>query len=112
MTLDEAGRYEIDFRLRQKEREFQQAILLANGVRVEALADDGLVVPGQPVKVSVMVANNGAADVTSSKSSSTASTATRLRVYGGHRPAARGRGGAGRRRRGARRGATGPRSRC
>ena len=37
---------------------------LANGVRVEALADDGVVVPGQPVRVSVMVANRGAADVT------------------------------------------------
>ena len=50
MPIDEAARFEIDFRLRQKEREFQQAILLANGVRVEALADDGVVVPGQPVK--------------------------------------------------------------
>ncbi len=48
-----AGASSIDFRLRQKEREFQQAILLANGVRVEALADDGVVVPGQPVQVSV-----------------------------------------------------------
>ena len=36
---------------RQKEREFQQAILLANSVRIEALADDGVVVPGQPVRV-------------------------------------------------------------
>ena len=64
LTIDEGGRFEIDFRLRQKEREFQQAILLANGVRVEALADDGVVVPGQPVRVSVVVANRGAADVT------------------------------------------------
>ena len=64
MPIDEDGRYEIDFRLRQKEREFQQAILLANGVRVEALADDGVVVPGQAVKVSVLVANHGAAEVT------------------------------------------------
>ena len=52
------ARFEIEFRLRQKEREFQQAILLAdNGMRVEALADDGVVVPGQPVRVSVIVAN-------------------------------------------------------
>ena len=49
--LDEDGAFEIDFRLAQKEREFQQALVLANGVRVEALADDGVVVPGQPVKV-------------------------------------------------------------
>jgi len=64
MSIDANGRYDIDLRLRQKESEFQQAILLANAVRVEALADDGVVVPGQPVKVSVLVANNGAADVT------------------------------------------------
>jgi LmbE family N-acetylglucosaminyl deacetylase len=63
MSLDEAGRFEIDVRLRQKEREFQQAILLAASVRVEALADDGVVVPGQPVRVSVLIANRGAADV-------------------------------------------------
>jgi LmbE family N-acetylglucosaminyl deacetylase len=64
MPIDDAGRFEIDFRLRQKEREFQQAILLADSIRVEALADDGVVVPGQPVRVSVMVANRGATDVT------------------------------------------------
>src|SRR5581483_5801185 len=64
MAVDEAAKFDIDFRLRQKEREFQQAALLANGVLVEALADDGVVVPGQDVKVSVLVANRGAADVT------------------------------------------------
>ncbi|MQA30063.1 MAG: hypothetical protein GEU82_09525 [Luteitalea sp.] len=64
MNLEDAGGAEIEFRLRQKEREFQQAILLATSVRVEALADDGVVVPGQPVQVSVLVANRGAADIT------------------------------------------------
>ena len=64
MPIEEAARFEIDFRLRQKEREFQQAALVANGVRVEALADDGVVVPGQPVKVSVIIANHGTAEVT------------------------------------------------
>jgi hypothetical protein len=63
MPIDEAGRFEIDFRLRQKEKEFQQAILLANGIHVEALADDGVVVPGQPVRVSVIVASHGSSDV-------------------------------------------------
>jgi LmbE family N-acetylglucosaminyl deacetylase len=63
MALDETGTYEIDFRLDQKEREFQQAIVLALGVKIEALADDGVVVPGQPVKVNVIVANRGAGDV-------------------------------------------------
>src|SRR5262249_35392493 len=53
MTIDEAGRYEIDFRLRQKEREFQQALMVASGVKIAALADDGVIVPGQPVKVNV-----------------------------------------------------------
>jgi LmbE family N-acetylglucosaminyl deacetylase len=64
LALDDEARFEIDFRLRQKEREFQQAIVLANGIRVEALADDGVVVPGQPLELSVIVANRGAADVT------------------------------------------------
>jgi LmbE family N-acetylglucosaminyl deacetylase len=63
LPIDEAGKYEIDFRLRQKESEFQNAALLANGVKVEALADDGVVVPGQPVKINVIVANYGATPV-------------------------------------------------
>jgi LmbE family N-acetylglucosaminyl deacetylase len=62
-TIDEAGRFEIDFRLRQKEHEFQQAVLVANGVLIEALAEDDRVTPGQPVKVSVVVANRGMSDV-------------------------------------------------
>ena len=64
MPIDDAARFEIDFRLRQKEREFQQATLVASGVRIEALADDGVVVPGQPVKVSVIIANHGATEMT------------------------------------------------
>jgi LmbE family N-acetylglucosaminyl deacetylase len=63
MTLDDAARFEIDFRLRQKEREFQQAIIIANGLRIDAFSDDGLVVPGQDVKLSLIVANNGAGEV-------------------------------------------------
>jgi len=63
LAIDEAAKDDIEFRLRQKEREFQQAILLAGGVEVEALADDGVVVPGQPVKVSAIVVNHGNADV-------------------------------------------------
>jgi LmbE family N-acetylglucosaminyl deacetylase len=64
MPIDETGRIEIRTRLLQKEREFQQAILLADSVRIEALADDGVVVPGQPVRVAVIVANRGLTDVT------------------------------------------------
>jgi LmbE family N-acetylglucosaminyl deacetylase len=63
LAIDEPGKYEIDFRLRQKEGEFQSAALLAADVKVEALADDGVVVPGQPIKVNVIVANYGAPDV-------------------------------------------------
>jgi len=62
-AIDEAGRFELDFRLRQKETEFQQAIVAANSVHVDALADDGVIVPGQPVKVAIIVANRGGADV-------------------------------------------------
>jgi LmbE family N-acetylglucosaminyl deacetylase len=63
MAIDESAKYEIDYRLRQKEGEFQQAVVLAKGIKIEALADDGLVVPGQPVKVDVIVANRGTGDV-------------------------------------------------
>jgi LmbE family N-acetylglucosaminyl deacetylase len=63
MPIDEAAKYDIDFRLRQKEGEFQQAASLAKGLKVEVLADDGVVVPGQPVKVNVIVANRGAGEV-------------------------------------------------
>jgi LmbE family N-acetylglucosaminyl deacetylase len=64
ITLDDSARSEIRTRLLQKEREFQQAILIANSIRIEALADDGVVVPGQPVSVSLLVANRGTTDVT------------------------------------------------
>ena len=37
--------------------------LSPHGVKVEALADDGVVVPGQPVKVNVIVANRGGGEV-------------------------------------------------
>jgi len=62
--LDEAAAFEIDFRLQQQEKEFEQATLLANAVRLDVLADDGIVVPGQSVRVNTIVANRGAADVT------------------------------------------------
>src|SRR5262245_30002090 len=64
IPLDDNSRFEIRTRLIQKEGEFQQAILAANSIRIEALADDGVVVPGQPVTVTLMVANRGQSDVT------------------------------------------------
>ena len=55
-TLPEASRYEIDFRLAQKEAQFEEALVLAADVRLEAIALDGLVPPGQPVAVQLMAA--------------------------------------------------------
>jgi LmbE family N-acetylglucosaminyl deacetylase len=64
IPLDESARYEVEFRLRQKEREFQQAALAADGMRIEALATEGgIVVPGQSLKVAVILANRGSGEV-------------------------------------------------
>ena len=48
---DRRRRYEIDVRLAQKEKQFQEALVLAADVRLEAVADDDLVVAGQPVPI-------------------------------------------------------------
>jgi hypothetical protein len=62
--LSESALYEIDFRLKQKHDQFQSAILIAHGLRIDATADDGLVMAGQPVRVVANVANRGPEDVT------------------------------------------------
>ena len=54
MEIDEAARYEIESRLEPKEQDFQQALLLADNLRIETLANDGVVIGGQPVTVTVM----------------------------------------------------------
>jgi LmbE family N-acetylglucosaminyl deacetylase len=59
MSVSEPGRFELDFRLRQTEAKFTDALVLGQGLRIEAFADDGVVTPGQPVKVIVLVANRG-----------------------------------------------------
>ena len=64
MPLADAARREIDLRLETKERQLEGAALLAHGVRLEALADDGVVTPGQGVAVEVLAANRGDAEVT------------------------------------------------
>jgi hypothetical protein len=46
-------RAEIDFRLAQKEQQFQAALVIATGTRLDALADDGVVTPGQQVNVTL-----------------------------------------------------------
>lgn len=63
LGLSEPASYEIDFRLARTEALFRQALTLAYGLRIEALADDGVVTPGQPVKIRLLVANRGAMPV-------------------------------------------------
>ncbi|MEZ5291219.1 MAG: PIG-L family deacetylase [Vicinamibacterales bacterium] len=68
LGLQDAARYEIDHRLALKETQFQQALVLAADVRLDAVANDGLVVAGQPVQVQVIAANRGQSPVTMSGS--------------------------------------------
>ncbi len=63
MGLDDSARYEIDFRLGIKERDYQDAVLAAHGLSFDAVADDGLVIAGQPVKLSILAVNRGSSDV-------------------------------------------------
>ena len=46
-------------RLKTKEDQFTEAAVLAHGLRVEVLADDGVVVPGQDVRVSMSIGDRG-----------------------------------------------------
>ncbi len=59
LGLDADARYEIDFRLRQEERDFEDAFVAAHGLTFGAYADDGLVIAGQPLEVSLAVVNHG-----------------------------------------------------
>ncbi|HUB80061.1 MAG TPA: NEW3 domain-containing protein [Bryobacteraceae bacterium] len=59
MGLSDSARYEIDFRLRLKERDYEDAVLAAHDVAFDALADDGLVIAGQPVQLRLSAANHG-----------------------------------------------------
>jgi LmbE family N-acetylglucosaminyl deacetylase len=58
LGLGDSARFEVDFRLAQKERQFQDALLAAAGIRLDALSDDGVVTPGQSVNVSVYAASS------------------------------------------------------
>ena len=75
MGLSEDARFNIDARLKTKEDEFAQAVMLAHGLRLEVLADDGVVVPTEGVRVSVVLGDRGPRPVTVRRSRSTASTA-------------------------------------
>jgi LmbE family N-acetylglucosaminyl deacetylase len=63
MGLSEQARFEIDFRLKNKERDYEDAVLAAQGLTFDAVADDGLVIGGQAVKLSLIVVNRGASEV-------------------------------------------------
>jgi hypothetical protein len=59
MSVSADARYEIEHRLRVKDIQFSEALRLASGVQLDAVARDGLVVPGQTVQVELMIANRG-----------------------------------------------------
>ena len=63
VVSSESGRYEMDLRLALKEQQFQDALVLAQSIRLDATANDGLVVPGQPLAVNVAIANRGSGQV-------------------------------------------------
>jgi len=63
MGLSGTARYEIDFRLANEEQDFQEAALQAYGLAFEAIADDGLVIAGQPVKVTLMTISRAGSDL-------------------------------------------------
>ncbi|MYD72064.1 MAG: PIG-L family deacetylase [Acidobacteria bacterium] len=62
--LSDEARAAIDFGLTSKERQFERAAVLAHAVRLEVLADDGIVAPGQPIRLRALVANLGDDPVT------------------------------------------------
>jgi len=61
MTAD--AQYEVNFRLHLKERDYEDAVLAANNITFDAVADDGLVIPGQPIRLNIIAMNHGAADL-------------------------------------------------
>ena len=59
MGLSREAQFNIDQRLKTKEEQFNEAAVLAHGLRVEVLADDGVVVPGQEIRISVNIGDRG-----------------------------------------------------
>ena len=57
--LSAEARFNIDARLKTKEDQFTEAAMLAHGLRIEVLSDDGVVVPGQDVRVSISIGDRG-----------------------------------------------------
>ncbi len=67
MRLTSAARYEIDFRLKNKERDYADAVLAAHQLTFDAVADDGLIIAGQPIRLSLLAVNRGPSEVTVAK---------------------------------------------
>jgi LmbE family N-acetylglucosaminyl deacetylase len=63
LGLADQAKYEVDFRLKIKEHDYEDAVLAAHGLTFDAVADDGLVVGGQAVKLSLIAVNRGASEV-------------------------------------------------
>jgi len=63
MGLAEDARFEIDFRLAQKEAQFINALVAATDMRIDAVANDGIVTPGQQVGVQLIAATRGSVPV-------------------------------------------------
>jgi LmbE family N-acetylglucosaminyl deacetylase len=71
MGVSADAAFEIAHRLELKESQFAEALLLATDVRVEAIARDGLVVPGQNIQLDLLIANRSRAPVMVSRRSIT-----------------------------------------
>lgn len=63
MGLSDDARYEIDFRLKNKAQDYERAVIAAHGLTFNVIANDGLVIAGQPISVSLGAVNRGATDV-------------------------------------------------
>ena len=63
LVADARGRAELDGRLRDEEGDVEAALRLAHGLVLEAIADDGLVTPGQALGVRVALFNNASRPV-------------------------------------------------
>ena len=59
MGLSPDARFTIDARLKTKEDQFTEGVALAHGVRIEVLANDGIVVPGQEVRITASIVARG-----------------------------------------------------
>ncbi len=63
MGLGDGAKYEIDFRLKDEERDWVNAVVQSHSLQFYAVTDDGLVVDGQPVHLTVSMTNRGATPV-------------------------------------------------